>query len=54
MFSSTQLYDNCWICYGWVELTFWWKPYISDTIDPENILIHFSFDNYEPHPMERK
>ena len=45
---------NCWICQGYEEVTFYWRPNVSGNVSSEFILLHLSFDNFEPHLMNRK
>lgn len=48
---------NCWICEGWTQVSFKFDPYCSNNppkkeLDEEdNVLIHFSFDEYKPDKM---
>ena len=47
---STRM--NCWICEGWTQVTFYWKPLISGKAVSEPIFLHLECDDYKPELME--
>jgi hypothetical protein len=49
----TKILENCWLCEGWEEKTFFWKPFVSGPIEKEPIFIHFEFDGFLPHLMSK-
>lgn len=51
--QKLKSYQNCWVCEGWSEKKFQWKPQISGESIKEPIYIHFDFDEYRPWLMEK-
>ncbi|CAD8081151.1 unnamed protein product [Paramecium sonneborni] len=45
--------ENCWICQGWVEVMFLWKPHKSGLLDEDPIFIHLEFEDYLPSLMQK-
>ena len=50
------IYQNCWICEGWREVTFEWNQEspLRAEIDPDQspLLIHFEHENWKPLTLE--
>lgn len=41
--------NNCWICEGWREIKFSYKPeFISEEMNDGSVSLHLSFENYIP------
>jgi hypothetical protein len=41
--------NNCWICEGWREIRFFYKPtHFEGTLQQQNVKLHLNFDNYKP------
>ena len=40
--------DCCWICEGWEEVQFVWKPGESGWFEKEPIFLHLDFEDYQP------
>lgn len=49
---NNKYFQNCWICEGWEEKEFIWTPKKSGPVNKPPILIHFNFDEYQPHLMQ--
>jgi Ran GTPase-activating protein (RanGAP) involved in mRNA processing and transport len=47
--SATE--KNCWICHGWKEVKFSWKPGQSGMADVEPIYLHLECDDYLPESL---
>ncbi|EAR84145.2 hypothetical protein TTHERM_00723300 (macronuclear) [Tetrahymena thermophila SB210] len=52
MIEATQ--DNCWICQGWEEKKFIWRPMISGQVQVEPIFVHISTEQYTPKKLEKE
>ncbi|KAL4482818.1 hypothetical protein ABPG72_022378 [Tetrahymena utriculariae] len=52
MIEATQ--DYCWICQGWEEKKFIWRPLISGQIQAEPIYVHISTEQYTPKKLEKE
>ncbi|KAL4442176.1 hypothetical protein ABPG74_009194 [Tetrahymena malaccensis] len=52
MIEATQ--DYCWICQGWEEKKFVWRPLISGQIQAEPIFVHISTEQYIPKKLEKE
>lgn len=42
---------NCWLCHGWKELKFTWKPTLSGNASVEPIYLHLECDDYKPESL---
>ncbi|CAK73116.1 unnamed protein product (macronuclear) [Paramecium tetraurelia] len=45
--------ESCWICQGWLEVMFQWKPHKSGFLDEDPIFIHLEFEDYQPSNMQK-
>jgi len=43
--------NNCWICEGWREIKFSYKPINQENINTYKVKLHLSFEEYKPTDM---
>lgn len=43
--------NNCWICEGWREIKFSYKPIHQEHINSYKVKLHLSFEEYKPTDM---
>ena len=44
--------NNCWICEGWREIKFSYKPIHTENIQNYKVKLHLSFEEYKPSDMQ--